>query len=109
MAQHFDQQVGNVVDQIAGTAQSPLNEDTGSLPIVLDAHRKQLEEMLEAAFDPDSKKSVMAVFENVMSEAHRHHIENVSRLISVDGDDSSLQDEASHRSRRKRAALRTTH
>ena len=90
MTRHFDEQVGNVVDQIAGTAQSLLDEDTGSLPSVLDAHRQQLEEMLGSAFDPDSKKSVMAVFENLMAEAHRRHIENVSRLISVDGDDSPL-------------------
>lgn len=90
MTDHFDEQVGNVVVQIAASTQAFLDEETGALPAVLETHRKRLDELLGAAFDPDSRVSVMAAFEKVMAEAHTLQVENVKRLVTLDGDDSPL-------------------
>jgi hypothetical protein len=94
---HFDAmtdrlglQVEDAVVQIAGVAETLLAEEDGALPAVLSAHTQQLESILGATFDPDSKKSVLALFEQVMITAHEQHTTAIKRLISADGDDSPL-------------------
>jgi hypothetical protein len=46
-----------------------LDSDTGMLPRSLEEFRQKLEGLLGDAFDPDSKKSVIALFEEVMRKA----------------------------------------
>ena len=91
MSDHFDNQVDTAVDQIVEATQSLLDEENGALPIVLGAHHQQLDDLLGATFDPESKKSVMAVFEQVMANAHEQQLATVRRLISVDSEDSPLR------------------
>lgn len=91
MADRFDQKVGDAVGQIAQTTESMLGENGGVLPVTLEAHRRKLEELLDATFDPDSKKSVLAVFETLIAEAHDKHVKAVRELVSVDSADSPLR------------------
>ncbi len=81
MSDHFDNQVDTAVDQIVEATQSLLDEENGALPIVLGAHHQQLDDLLGATFDPESKKSVMAVFEQVMANAHEQQLRGTTKLL----------------------------
>jgi hypothetical protein len=82
--------VDEAVAGITGAAHDLLDEDGGALVAALAGHEQQIEEILGATFDPDSKKSVIALVEQVLAEAHEHHTKAIQRLVSADGDDSPL-------------------
>ena len=90
VAGRFDEQVGQVLEQIESTTSQLLDEEQGALGESLRSNREQFEALVSAAFDPDSKKSVMAIFEKVMAEGQDAHLERMRRLISLDGDQSPL-------------------
>ncbi len=91
MSDHFDAQVGAAVDQIAEATRSLVDQETGTLPAVLDAHRQKLEDLLGTTFDPDSKQSVLALFEQVMADGHQVQVTAIKELVSADGEDSPLK------------------
>jgi hypothetical protein len=90
MTDRFDEQVDAAVTRIATAAESLLDEHDGALPHALEAHRSQLDQLLGDTFDPDSKVSVLALFETVLADAHREHVHTITRLVDADGDESPL-------------------
>jgi hypothetical protein len=90
MTDRFDERVEEAVEQIAGVTTNLLDQDTGVLPAALQAHRSELETLLGATFDPDSTKSVIAVLQRVLGDAHKAQTDAIRRLVTVDGDDSPL-------------------
>ena len=75
---------------ISGTARALLDEEDGSLCATLVAHREQLELLLGSTFDPDSKKSVLAIFETMLQVSHDKQADAMRKLVAIDGDDSPL-------------------
>ena len=57
---------------------------------MLDAHRDGLEELLGDTFDPDSKRSVIAIFEQVIEAAQEAQVEGIRRLVATDDEDGPL-------------------
>ena len=109
MTDRFDERVEAMVEQISGTARALLDEEDGSLTSTLTNHRGELEELLGATFDPDSKKSVLGIFERVLQESHDKQAEAVRRLVATDGEDSPLarlKYEMSHDLRTQLAGVR---
>lgn len=90
MSNRFDQRVEDVVEQISGTARALLDAEDGSLCATLIAHREELELLLGSTFDPDSKKSVLGIFETVLKESHDKQADAMRKLVAIDGDDSPL-------------------
>lgn len=90
MSDRFDERVEAIVDRISGTARALLDEEDGSLTSTLTNHRGELEQLLGSTFDPDSKKSVLGIFERVLQEAHDKQADAVRRLVATDGEDSPL-------------------
>lgn len=90
MSGRIDEQIDSAVAKIADAARTLLDEETGALPVTLATHRADLEQLLGDAFDPESKKSVMAAFERVMSDAHEQQVNSIKRLVSLDGEESPL-------------------
>lgn len=90
MSNHFDERVEDLVEKISGTARDLLDEEDGSLAATLVAHREQLELLLGSTFDPDSKKSVLGIFESVLAESHEKQADAMRKLVAIDGDDSPL-------------------
>ena len=65
-------------------------EDTGALTSVLNAHRDGLDELLGDTFDPNSKRSVIAIFEQVIEAAQEAQVEGIRRLVATDDEDGPL-------------------
>ena len=64
MTDRFDEQVEAAVTRISNAAESLLDEQDGALPQALAAHRSELDQLLGDTFDPDSKRSVISLFED---------------------------------------------
>lgn len=90
MSDRFDERVESAVARIADVAEGLLGEDDGALSHALASQRTELERLLGDTFDPDSKVSVLALFEQVLNDAHAQHVQAVSQLVAVDGDDTPL-------------------
>lgn len=90
MSDRFDTRVEQVVDQIADTARALLDEEDGSLTTTLAAHRDQLELLLGSTFDPNSKQSVLGIFEAVLTDSHEKQAAALRKLVAIEGDDSPL-------------------
>jgi hypothetical protein len=90
MTDRFDEQVESAVGRIASITAGLLDEEEGALPHALAEHRTQLDQLLGDAFDPDSKVSVLALFEQILSDAHAQHVHAVAQLVAVEGDDTPL-------------------
>jgi len=86
----FDKTVSEALRRLTEATGELLDEETGALPGTLDGHREALENLLKETFDPESKKSVIAVFEEAMAEAHATQVSQVKNLVSLDSDDSPL-------------------
>lgn len=90
MTSRFDARVAAAIESIGEITESLLDAEDGALSGTLDDHRAALEELLGATFDPNSKKSVLALFEAVMRESAEAQQASVRKLVSLDGDDSPL-------------------
>lgn len=90
MSDRFDEQVEAAVTRISDVAGSLLDEQGGALPLALAAHRSELDQLLGDTFDPDSKRSVISLFEEVLVDAHQQQTSAMQRLIATDGEDSPL-------------------
>ena len=86
MSTQFDDCVEQAVGRIAETADALLDGDEGSLSVAFTQHRAQLETLLGDTFDPDSKRSVVAVFEKLFAEAREQQIAAMRKLVSTDDD-----------------------
>ena len=90
MTDRFDEQVEAAVTRISDAAESLLDEQDGALPHALAAHRTELDQLLGDTFDPDSKRSVISLFEEVLVDAHQQQAYAMQQLIATDGEDSPL-------------------
>ena len=90
MSDRFDEQVDAAVTRIADVAGALLDEQEGALPQALAAHRTELDQLLGDTFDPDSKRSVISLFEEVLIDAHQQQTYAMQRMIATDGEDSPL-------------------
>lgn len=90
MATRFDQQVAEAVASIGSITEDLLGEEDGALAGALAGHTEAFASLLGDTFDPDSKRSVIALFEDAMRQAFEAHQTAVRRLVSLDGDDSPL-------------------
>ncbi len=78
------------VAKIAEITSSLLDGDEGTLTLSLANHRSELERQLGSTFDPQSKQSVIGIFEQVLIEAYEKQSDAVRKLMSSDGEDSPL-------------------
>ncbi len=90
MSAQISRQLDDTVERIAATTQALLAEDDGALTTALAGHRAGLEELLGDTFDPDSKRSVIAIFEQVIEEAQIAQVEGIRRLVATDDEDGPL-------------------
>ena len=90
MQLRFDRQLTASVEAMSETTRHLLDADNGTLTVTLDRHRATLEALLGATFDPHSKRSVIALFDDVMRRSHEAQEVALRRLVSVDSDDGPL-------------------
>ena len=90
MSDQITQQLDAAVTRIAAATESLVAEDTGALTLALAGHRAGLEELLGDTFDPDSKRSVIAIFEQVIEAAQEAQVEGIRRLVATDDEDGPL-------------------
>ena len=90
MSDQITEQLDAAVTRIAAATESLVAEDTGALTLALAGHRAGLEELLGDTFDPDSKRSVIAIFEQVIEAAQEAQVEGIRRLVATDDEDGPL-------------------
>ncbi len=90
MSVQIEAQIDQAVARIAEVTESLVGEDGGALTTALDAHRHGLDTLLGDTFDPDSKRSVIAIFEQVIAATHKDQAETVRKLVSIDDEDGPL-------------------
>jgi len=90
MSAQITQQLDETATRIAAATEALLAEDTGALTLTLEGHRVGLEALLGDTFDPDSKRSVIAIFEQVIAEAQEAQVEGIRRLVATDDEDGPL-------------------
>ena len=83
--------LSEAVDHIASAANGLLDEENGALTNTLELHRKQLGDLLDHRFDPESKVSVMGKIEEIVAEALARQTDGIKRVISLDSTDGPLQ------------------
>lgn len=87
----FQASVSTAVDRIASIANELLSEDGGGLSVAYTAHRDQLSALLDDRFDPDSKSSVMAQIDKLVTDSISAQNADLKRLISLDTPDGPLR------------------
>lgn len=83
--------ITEAVGQIAAAAGCLLDEENGALSNTLELHSKQLGDLLDHRFDPESKVSIMGKIEAIVAEALARQTEGIKRVISLDSNDGPLQ------------------
>jgi len=86
MSTQFDDCMEQTIGRIAETADALLDGKDGSLHVALAAHHEQIENLLGSTFDPDSKRSVVAILETVLAEAAERQVAAVRKLVATDAD-----------------------
>jgi hypothetical protein len=86
----FESTVDTAVEGIQSSAKAMLDPATGELPQTLAAFKGQFESMLGTSFDPDSRKSILGKFDEVMRAAAEEQTAKVSRLFDTSAPDSPL-------------------
>jgi len=90
MSAQITEQLDATVRSITAATESLVAEDGGALTTALAAHRAGLDELLGDTFDPDSKRSVIAIFEHVIDTAHEVQADAIRRLVATDDEDGPL-------------------
>ena len=90
MARQFDGTLEETVKHIGGITEALLDDDAGALPKAMKAFTTELDRLLGDAFDPDSKKSIVGMFERLWSDASRAQVEAVRRVVDPDNESSPL-------------------
>jgi hypothetical protein len=86
----FDRDVEAAAERIVAAAEGLLDEEDGSLHLTLNGWREELDRHLGEAFNPDSRKSIIGKFEELLERARRDHVEAVRMVISPDREDGPL-------------------
>jgi hypothetical protein len=90
MTTTFTNELGRFGGQLEKKTTELLDDENGALPRSLEQFKNQLEELLGDTFDPDSKQSVIALFEQVMRSVGLDQVKAVRALIDPDNDTSPL-------------------
>ena len=86
----LEDRVTAVIGEIESTAKKLLDEDDGAMARSLQSNREQFHELVEAAFDSNSKAGVVAKLERMMGESQAVHLEKLRGAISLDDEGSPL-------------------
>lgn len=90
LSEHFTGTVTSAVERITATSSKLLDGENGELPTALTAFRGEVEQLLEGAFDPDSRKSVLARIETAFVKAAEEQLRAIRRLVNPASEDSPL-------------------
>jgi hypothetical protein len=90
MTNSFTRGLDEFSDELEAKTKELLDGDEGALPRSFDEFSTRLEELLGDTFDPESKQSVIAAFEQVMHKSARDHLKAMRSLIDPDNDESPL-------------------
>ena len=82
--------VSEAVRGIAETADGLLDDEDGALTGTLSTFRDDMDRLLGATFDPESKVSALAKIEELVGAVVDQNVQAVGRLVSPEGDDSPL-------------------
>jgi hypothetical protein len=82
--------VSEAVRGIAETADGLLDDEDGALTGTLSTFRADMDRLLEATFDPESKVSALAKIEDLVGAVVDQTVHAVGRLVAPEGDDSPL-------------------
>ena len=83
-----EETVDRAVEGITATAQGLLAGENGQLPRALATFRGQFEAMLGESFNPDSKKSLISKFDQVMQAAAEEQTRRLNRALDPHAPDS---------------------
>lgn len=86
----FETTVDTAVEGIQSSAKALLDPNMGELPRALASFKGEFEALLGTSFDPDSKKSIVGAFDDVMRKAAEEQTAKVSRLFDTSAADSPL-------------------
>ena len=78
----FDGTVNNAVKEIADNARKIFDPADGALPAALTEFRGGLEKLLGEKFDPDSRKSIIGAFDDVIQKGTAKQEADFARLCS---------------------------
>jgi hypothetical protein len=90
MVNNFDKGVESAVNRLSDTANQLLDEETGTFPKVITGLRDYLERLLRDTFDADSKSSVIAKIEDVLTNNTLGLAKTVKSTFDVDEPASPL-------------------
>jgi len=90
MTSTFTRGLDDFTDELEVKTKELLDGDDGALPRSFGEFKANLEELLGDTFDPDSKQSVIATFEQVMRNSTVDHLKAMRALIDPDNDESPL-------------------
>jgi hypothetical protein len=90
MSSTFTGELARFGDEFEKKTSELLDGDAGTLPRSFEHFKHQLEELLGDTFDPDSKQSVLALFEQMMRNVGVEQVKAIRTLIDPDNDESPL-------------------
>jgi len=90
LAGNFDTTVNKAVSSINEVTSELLDDEHGSIPAVLGQLRSELSKLLDDTFDPDSKSSVIASIDQVLTTATEQMARNIRATFNLDQPDSPL-------------------
>jgi hypothetical protein len=90
MTSTFTRGIDEFSDELETRTKELLDGEDGALPRSFEEFKGQLEELLGDTFDPDSKQSVIATFEQVMRKSTLDHLKAMRTLIDPDNEESPL-------------------
>ena len=68
MEAHFDEKLQNTLGQVSQAADALFGEDDGAVPHALKDFQHELDDLLGGAFDPESKKSIIGKFDQLIHD-----------------------------------------
>jgi hypothetical protein len=90
MTSTFSRDLESFTSELDTRTRELLDGEDGALPRSFEGFRTELEQLLEGTFDPDSKRSALAKFEDVMRRAAADQVKAVRALIDPDNEESPL-------------------
>ncbi len=86
----FDGTVNNAVKEIADNARKIFDPADGALPAALTEFRGGLEKLLGEKFDPDSRKSIIGAFDDVIQKGTAKQEADFARLLDPTNPDGPI-------------------
>lgn len=90
MSRQFESRLEQTIEQFGEITDGLLDDESGALTTALGTFGNQLNELLGKTFDPDDKRSVLALFERILGEANTRQVDAVRRVVDPDDDESPL-------------------